>query len=78
MACDLWIEKPWIGHLISAIYSDGIGRGMEKAGRNLLQDITALPGTPADNPARFFIRQIVEANQPVFDDNLTLALLRRD
>ena len=77
-AFDLWLEKPWHGHRVCALYSDGIGRGVEKAGLNLLQGITALPGAPSDNPARSFIRQIVEANHPAFDDNLTLALLRRD
>ena len=75
---DLWLEKPWQGPLICALYSDGIGRGVEKGGLNLLRDITALPAAPDGNPARSFIRQIVEANHPAFDDNLTLALLQRD
>ena len=75
---DLWFEKPWLGHLVCALYSDGIGRGVEKAGLNLLQCLSAQPNPPDGNPARSFIRQIVEANHPSFDDNLTLALLRRD
>jgi hypothetical protein len=75
---DLWVERPWSGSLTCAIYSDGVGRGIQKASVALLNRLTELQAQGCANPSREFIRQAAEARDPAFDDNLTLAFLRRD
>lgn len=75
---DLWVERPWAGSLVCAVCSDGVGRGAQKANLRLLDRLAEFQAQGSPNPAEAFIRQVVLAADPAFDDNLTLALLTRD
>jgi hypothetical protein len=77
-AFDLWLERPWTGSLVCALSSDGVGRGAQKTNLGLLNRLAELQAQGIANPAQEFLRQIVQAGDPAFDDNLTLALLRRE
>jgi Protein phosphatase 2C len=76
-ALDCWKERSWTGRLDCALYSDGVGRGSQQSNLRLLDQVSELQAQGSANPALECIRQIVQAGQPAFDDNLTLAILRR-
>lgn len=75
---DVWKERPWHGIGLCALYTDGIGRGMQRGGLRLLDLITQLRRGKPDNAAELLIRNVVDMGRPGFDDNLTLAVLARD
>jgi hypothetical protein len=75
---DVWRERSWVGQCLCALYSDGIGRGLQRAGMTLLDSGTYARASDGVNQAQDFIRRIVESRNPAFDDNLTLAFLLRE
>jgi hypothetical protein len=74
---DCWVERPWTGQLVCALYSDGVGRGSQQVNLCLLDRVTELYAQGSANAALECIRQIVQEGHPAFDDNLTLAILGR-
>lgn len=75
---DLWLAEPWDGARICALYTDGLGRGMQKADISLLNWVAELRAQGRENPAEQIIREVVRNGHPAFDDNLTLAILSKD
>lgn len=77
-AFDLWLDRPWSGPVLCALSSDGVGRGRQKTNLCLLERLAELQAQGHANPAQECLRQIVAAGDPAYDDNLTLAFLRRE
>ena len=48
---DFWVERPWMGRLVCALYSDGVGRGSQKANLNLLNRVSEFQAQGNTNPA---------------------------
>ncbi len=77
-ALDFWLERPWTGRKVCALSSDGVGRGSQLTKLYPLDRVTELQCQGHTNPAKAWIDQVVQESHSAFDDNLTLAILRRE
>jgi hypothetical protein len=72
---DCWHEQELNRPFLCALYTDGIGRGIGGKPIALLDELEKLQAGGAENPAREFIEQAVDARPQNFGDNLTLAVV---
>ena len=73
---DCWHEEELDGPFLSALSTDGIGRGIGTSPLALLDELECLQAAGVENPAQRFIEQAIQQRPKDFDDNLTLAVIR--
>jgi serine/threonine protein phosphatase PrpC len=75
---DHWRQERCAGPFVCALMTDGIGRGIGANSLRLLDDLEAYDAAGSVNSAREFIARSVRERPKDFDDNLTLAIVRRE
>lgn len=75
---DFWAMRPWGDASLCALYTDGVGRGMQRGGLSVLSRIEEFRGLRSGNVAVDLIAEVVQSGRSGFDDNLTLAVLTSD
>ncbi len=74
---DCWRQEKLGGSFLCALMTDGVGRGIGAKPFALLDDLDAIDTAGIGNGAREFIARAICNRPKEFDDNLTLAVIRR-
>lgn len=72
---DCWREQPLHLPFMCVLYTDGIGRGLKNCPESMLNELEDLRAAGAGNPAREYIRNVIQESPDAFADNLTLAVI---
>ena len=75
---DCWRQEKLDGQFLCALMTDGVGRGIGKSPMGLLDELESYGAGGAENSSREFIERAIRDRPKEFDDNLTLAVIRRE
>ena len=73
---DHYVQKRISRPFLAAFYTDGVGRGLGNNALSLLDDLEGKKGGESTNMAQAYLERAIQKAPALFNDNLTLAVVR--
>lgn len=75
---DCWCQQDISQPFYCALYTDGIGRGVNSCPSDLLDELQRFQATDVGNPAEEYIKHVIDQAPQAFPDNLTISIVGAD